>query len=194
MEITDYDYEQKPNLYVEIEYLGKKLYHSGNKLQREYILFDAAGNDHIPKSGIAYLFTGNQESVEFSDENGVYRYPSPGQLYRLQLEEISSVTINGLEIFVDKMTASRFRHHTSIRRVNGLRIVEQGKYADLFSSPFTLFLRLPDGENQLQYQVSIDGTRYRLGPLVQRDEGYLISVPANDSVLHRIRVIDIGSD
>ena len=194
LEITDYDYEQKPNLYVEIEYLGKKLYHSGNKLQREYILFDAAGNDHIPKSGIAYLFTGNQESVEFSDENGVYRYPCPGQLYRLQLEEISSVTINGLEIFVDKMTASRFRHHTSIRRVNGLRIVEQGKYADLFSSPFTLFLRLPDGENQLRYQVSIDGTRYGLGQLAQRDEGYLISVPTNNSVLHRIRVIDIGSD
>lgn len=156
----DYDFSLRPNLYAEIEYMGETLYQSGNKLRREYVLFDATGNDHLPKNGVAYLFTGTQEIVEFSDDDGMYRYPCPGQFYRIQMEEISSAAFNGLEIFADEMTASQFRHHTSIRRVNGLHVLEQGKYIDLYSAPFTLFLKLPDGENQLRYQISINGTRY----------------------------------
>ena len=108
----DYDFSLRPNLYAEIEYMGETLYQSGNKLRREYVLFDATGNDHLPKNGVAYLFTGTQEIVEFSDDDGMYRYPCPGQFYRIQMEEISSAAFNGLEIFADEMTASQFRHHT----------------------------------------------------------------------------------
>lgn len=194
LEDMDYDFSLRPDLYAEIEYMGETLYQSGNKLRREYVLFDATGNDHLPKNGAAYLFTGTQEIVEFSGEDGVYRYPCPGQLYRIQMEEISSAAFNGLEIFADEMTASQFRHHTSIRRVNGLHVLEQGKYIDLYSAPFTLFLKLPDGENQLRYQISINGTRYGLSQLKQSNEGYLIPMSEKDCALHSVKVIDEGTD
>ena len=189
-----YDFSTAPHLQVEILYKNQTLYRSETKLDRNYILFDASGNERTPKTGTAYLFTSETSSVESTGEDGLYQLPHPGQLYRINLSAAASVAVDGVEIFADAATASQFRHHTSQRRISGLRIVEQGNYADIFSAPFTLTIRMPEGESTLRYQISVDGIRFGPNQLKTNDGSYEVSSAEDDGVLHRIRIIDIADD
>src|SRR5699024_4587112 len=99
-------------------------------------------------------------TVEFTGEDGIYQLSHPGQLYRINLSEVAAVAVDSTEIFADAVTAAQFRHHTSQKRVSGVRIVEQGNSADIFSEPFILTIRMPEGESVLRYQLSVDGVRY----------------------------------
>ena len=157
---TEYDFTQAPQLQVEILYKHECLYRSEAKLERNYVLFDGAGNERAPKTGNAYLFASESSTVEFTGEDGIYQLSHPGQLYRINLSEVAAVAVDSTEIFADAVTAAQFRHHTSQKRVSGVRIVEQGNSADIFSEPFILTIRMPEGESVLRYQLSVDGVRY----------------------------------
>lgn len=190
----EYDFSAAPHLQVEIQYKNQTLYRSEAKLDRNYILFDASGNERTPKTGTAYLFASGASSVESACEDGIYQLPHPGQLYRINLSAAASVAVDGVEIFADDATASQFRHHTSQRRISGLRIVEQGNYADIFPSPFLLTIRMPEGESTLRYQISADGIRLGQDQLTNNDGSFEISSAEDDGVLHRIRIIDVADD
>lgn len=194
LEDTDYNFSTDPNLTAEIEYLGDKLYQSGKKLERQYILFDAAGNDRMPKSGSAFLFASDEKEIEFADDSGIYQCGHRGQLYRINLGEVSSVAIAGVEVFADEATASHFRHHTSVRRVDCIQGIWQGKTADIYSEPFSLTIRLPDGEQALRYQISVDGQRLDAGQAQQKDNEIVIESSDDDGIAHIVRVIDIATD
>lgn len=191
---TAYNFSADPMLTAEIEYLGEKLYQSGKKLQRQYILFDATGNDRMPKSGSAFLFASDGKEIEFTGDSGIYQCGHRGQLYRINLGEVSSVSIAGAEIFADEATASHFRHHTSIRRVDGIQGIWQGKTADIYSETFTLTIRLPDGEQALRYQISVDGQRLDPGQIQQKGNEIVIGSADDDGIAHIVRVIDIATD
>ena len=188
---TNFDFLQAPQLSVEIQYNGENIYQSGNKLKRKYVLFDSTGNEHIPKQGTAYLFTSEISNVDFSGEDGVYQCPYPGQLYRINLNEVSSVAVDGREIFADTSITLKFRHHTSLHRIKGLRAVSAGRDVDIFPSSFRLSLRLPESENVLRYQFSLDGIRYRLDSLERSGEDYVLSVKDDGPSIHCIRVVDL---
>ena len=194
LEDTAYNFSADPNLTAEIEYLDDKLYQSGKKLQRQYILFDSAGNDRMPKSGSAFLFASDEREIEFGGDSGIYQCRHRGQLYRINLGEVSSVAIAGVEIFADEATASNFRHHTSVRRVDCIQGIWQGKTADIYAEPFFLTIRLPDGEQALRYQVSVDGQRLDAGHVQQKDNEIIIESAADDGIVHIVRVIDITTD
>ena len=191
---TEYDFSQEPQVRVEILYKHDCLYRSEAKLERSYVLFDEAGNERIPKAGAAYLFAAELSTVEFIGEDGIYQLTHPGQLYRINLSEVAAAAVDGAEIFADAATASQFRHHTSQRRVSGVRIVEQGNCADIFSEPFVLMIRMPEGEPILRYQLSVDGVRYGPNRLKNSEDTYEISTAEDDGVLHRIRIIDVADD
>lgn len=191
---TNFDFSQPPQLYAEILYKGEMIYQSGNKLKCNYVLFDSSGNDRTPKHGTAYLFACETSGIDFSGDDGVYQCPYPGQLYRINLDEVSAVAVDGTEIFADISVTSQFRHHTSRRRISGLHAVSAGKDIDIFSSPFNLTLRLPESENALRYQVSLDGTRYRLDLLERSGEGYVIPAKDDGPAIHRVRVVDLTDD
>lgn len=194
LEETHFDFGQPPQLQVEILYQGDPIYQSGSRLNRSHLMFDQSGNERIPKSGIAYLFTGLGTVVEVSDEEGIYQCPHPGQLYRINLSGVSTVTVDGVELFADDTLAAQFRHHTSRRRISGLRALDQGYCADVFSAPFTLQLYLPEGDPVLRHQISVDGTRYRPEQLSQSGGALLLPSGEEDGVLHCVRVVDLSDD
>ena len=75
------------------------------------------GQKELPHCGTIYLFASNLQEVTFPDDtDGIYSYPYPGQLYRINLDEVSSAAIDGREVFVCASTAAQFRHHTSLRK------------------------------------------------------------------------------
>ena len=113
-EEMSYDFSNTPAIRVEIHYDGELLYNSAEKLYRQYILLDASGAERTPHCGTIYLFASNLQEVTFPDDtDGIYSYPYLGQLYRINLDEVSSVAIDGREIFVCASTAAQFRHHSS---------------------------------------------------------------------------------
>ena len=191
---TEYDFTQAPQLQVEILYKHECLYRSEAKLERNYVLFDGAGNERAPKTGNTYLFASESSTVEFTGEDGIYQLSHPGQLYRINLSEVAAVAVDSTEIFADAVTAAQFRHHTSQKRVSGVRIVEQGNSADIFSEPFILTIRMPEGESVLRYQLSVDGVRYGQDRLKTFGATYEIRSAEDDGILHRIRVIDVVDD
>lgn len=194
LEKTEYDFTLSPQLIVDISYKNEGIFQSGTALKRNYILFDAAGKDKSPKSGIAYLFASEVAVVEAPDYDGLYQCPHPGQLYRINLGEVSTLTINGTEAFVDGSASSQMRHHTSRQHLDKLHILDQGTYADIYDAPFEFILCLPEGENPLRYQTSVDGVRWNLDHLRKNGNEYVISVDQEGTALHRIRVIDISDD
>ena len=156
-EEMSYDFSNTPAIRVEIHYDGELLYNSAEKLYRQYILLDASGAERTPHCGTIYLFASNSQEVTFPDDtDGIYSYPYPGQLYRINLDEVSSAAIDGREIFVCASTAAQFRHHTSLRKAVSAQVIHQGVSFDIFPAPFQLFIVLPEGEKSIRYQFSID--------------------------------------
>lgn len=194
LEDTAYNFSRDPALAAEIEYLGDKLYHSGKKLQRQYILFDAAGNDRMPKSGSAFLFASDEKEIEFAGDSGIYQCGHRGQLFRINLGEVSSVAIDGVEIFADEATASHFRHHTSARKADRIQGIWQGKSADLYTAPFSITIHLPEGEQALRYQISMDGVRLDAEQAKHNGNEIVINSAGDDGQVHTVRVVDISSD
>ena len=149
-EEMSYDFSNTPAIRVEIHYDGELLYNSAEKLYRQYILLDASGAERTPHCGTIYLFASNLQEVTFPDDtDGIYSYPYPGQLYRINLDEVSSAAIDGREIFVCASTAAQFRHHTSLRKAVSAQVIHQGVSFDIFPAPFQLFIVLPEGEKSI---------------------------------------------
>lgn len=109
---TRYGFSAPPRLRAEITYLDKGIYDSGQKLERDYLLFDASGSDRAVKTGRAFLFAGSGTDVEFSQEEGILQLPHPGQLFRVDLDETSSAALNGRESFAGSEASAQFRWHT----------------------------------------------------------------------------------
>lgn len=129
-EEMSYDFSNTPAIRVEIHYDGELLYNSAEKLYRQYILLDASGAERTPPCGTIYLFASNLQEVTFPDDtDGIYSYPYPGQLYRINLGEVSSAAIDGREIFVCASTAAQFRHHTSLRKAVSAQVIHQGVFS-----------------------------------------------------------------
>ena len=188
---TEFDFSRPPALRVEIEYQGEVLYESGRKLQCNCVVFDEVGNCRMPKSGSAYLFAGATNSVEFEDDSGVIKCVHPGQLYKLNLSEVTSVAVDGEELFVNEAAATRIRHYTAIRRVPAVRAVEEGRTADIFPEETQITIRLPDESNIMRYQLSLDGTHYPASQF-QGDGNELILLSCNDDgKIHSIRIVDL---
>lgn len=182
---TNFDFHALPCVRAEITYMDKVIYDSGQKLERDYLLFDASGSDRTVRTGRAFLFTGNSSNVEFSQEEGILQLSHPGQLFRLDLTGISSLTVDGREVFVGPEASAQFRRHTVPRCVRDLRGLDGGGALELFQGPFTISLALPEGENPLLYQLSLDGQRHSLKEL-QREDGVLAipSAPESLSLIH----------
>lgn len=193
-EETTYDFSNAPTIRVEIHYDGESLYNSAEKLYRSYILLDAAGIERTIRSGTIYLFAGNSQEVSFPDDaDGIYSCPYPGQLYRINLDQVSSAAVDGREIFVNASTAAQFRHHTSIRKATSAQVIQQGLSVDIFSAPFQIFIVLPEGEKSLRYQLSIDGVRCSADTFC-KDGHELEIISNNDGHCHCIRIIDLATN
>ena len=99
---TDLNFGEPLKLCAEIEYLDDVLYSSGSRLHRNYILFDARGNERSVSRGNAYLFAPECCAVDFSDYESVLQEDHPGQLYSMNLSEVGAVTADGVELFADE--------------------------------------------------------------------------------------------
>lgn len=187
----NFDFTALPRLQVEILYQEKTLYDSGQKLERDFLLFDSSGNDRPAKTGWVFLFAGGASSVEFSREEEVRQLSHPGQLYWLELGETSSVAVDGREVFAGAETSAQFRRHAVPGPVRDLRGLDGGRPLDLFRGPFTLSLVLPQGENPLLYRLSLDGESRALKDF-QREDGAL-SIPSAPEAgrVHSVRLVDI---
>ena len=164
LEDTAIDFNSPLKICGEIEYLRDVLYSSGSRLFREYLLLDESGNERMVKTGTAYLFASEQNAVDFSNYDGVIQENHPGQLYRMNLTQVGSVTVNGVELFADKGNTGTVRLYPNIRAEREATVLVGGKQYQIFSRQFTLSLNLPKGDNLLQYHVLIDKTLCELQP------------------------------
>ncbi len=188
---TDCRFDEAPRLRAKITYAGDVLYDSGQKLERDYLLFDAAGNDRAVKGGRAFLFAGEGAGVEFSEDLDVLRLTHPGQLYRLELGDASAAVVDGREVFAGEAVAAQFRRHTVPGCLRGIRGQDQGSELALFQGPFTLFLVLPEGENPMQYQLSLDGEHRALRDFQGEDGALAIPSTSGEGRPHSVRLVDI---
>lgn len=188
---TNFDFNAPPRIRAEIIYLDNPLYTSGQKLERDYLIFDSSGNDRTVKTGRAFLFAGAASDVELSQETGVLQLNHPGQLLRLDLGETSSVAVDGREAFAGAEASAQFRRHTVPGPVRDLHGLDGGGELELFRGSFTLSLMLPQGENPLLYQLSLDGEHRSLKEF-QGEDGAL-SIPSARSAgrVHSVRLVDI---
>ena len=191
---TAYNFMPSIDLRVELEYMKEILYQSGTKLRRSFILFDADGKERTRKTGTVWLFTGEQQNVEFNGESGIYQSPHPGRLYRVNLGEVSAIVVDGEEVFADERTVSQFRCHTSVRRIDGIRAVVEGKRHDILPASFSLSICLPEGEKSVRYQISADGTRYTPENMRVHGQEFTLSPPDTVGVSHCVRVIDLANN
>ena len=187
---TAFNFSAPLHLRAEITYLGKSIYDSGQKLKRDFLLFDPSGNDRAVKTGRAFLFAGNASDVSFS-QAGILQLNHPGQLYRLELRADSSVAVDGREIFAGSEASAQFRRYIAPGPLRNLRGIDGGEELDLFQGPFTLSLALPQGENPLLYRLSLDGESGDLKAF-QGEDGTL-SIPSAQSAkeVHSVRLVDI---
>lgn len=187
---TNFNFSAPLHLRAEITYLGKSIYDSGQKLKRDFLLFDPSGNDRAVKTGRAFLFAGNASDVSFS-QAGILQLNHPGQLYRLELRADSSVAVDGREIFAGSEASAQFRRYIAPGPLRNLRGIDGGEELDLFQGPFTLSLALPQGENPLLYRLSLDGESGDLKAF-QGEDGTL-SIPSAQSAkeVHSVRLVDI---
>lgn len=190
LEDTTLDFAMPLHIRCEIEYLNDILYSSDKKLFRDLIRFDLSGNERIIKNGITFLFADEEKDFDFSTESGVSMEDHPGQLYRVNLAEVGSVTLNGVEIFADEKQAGRCRFYSSVRSIKGIRVLSEGRSYRLFDSAFSLSLHIPEGENPLRYQVMIDG-KHVIGQGGTGECALIYEIPETPGILHVARVVDM---
>lgn len=190
---TLYRFDRSPRIQIEIEYNGDLLYHSGKKLYRDFLVFDRIGNEKARWSGTIYLFLGDHQQVDFPDgEEDVFQLPHSGQLYRINVDSISMLLVDGKEVLADADQEKKVRHYTSVRRVPDVCVIKESHAADVFSESFTLSILLPKNEPVGRYQIAIDGIRWSVHAL--HGEDGRIEIPSvNDRQLHSIRVVDVVS-
>lgn len=189
LEETQLDFAQELRLCGEIEYLGDTLYSSGSKLYRSALCFDLSGNERNAKTGIAYLFTDDNREVAFADEDAVVMEDHAGQLYRINLDLVGTVSIDGAELFADEKQAGKARLYPSVRPVRGIEICYEGKNYQIFHSPFSVQLHLPESENPLRYQLTLDGQRLSLKETGNEAPRFLL--PTLSGRLHILRLVDV---
>ena len=190
----EYDFSAAPRLDVNIQYDEKEIFSSNNALHKNYILFNADGNEQTPKTGIAFLFASREVSVEFSNEEDVYQLPRLGQLYRINLSAVGSIAVDGAEIFADEAAENQIRIHPSKRCVEHLKAVVQGQSIDVYHSPFELTLCIPTKKNPKAYRVAIDEERFPLERCDSNQTGYLLPIATETKTPHSIRIIDLLRD
>ena len=188
---TNFDFNAPPSLRAKITYMDKVIYDSGQRLERDYLLFDPSGSDRAVRSGRAFLFAGNGADVAFSQEEGMRQLSHPGQLYRLDLTGTSSLTVDGREVFVGVEVSAQFRRHTVPRCLRGLRGLDGGGSLELFREPFALSLALPEGENPLLYRLSLDGESRSLEEFQDADGALSIPSAPESGRVHSVKVVDI---
>ena len=177
---------------AEIEYLDDVLYSSGSRLHRNYILFDARGNERSVSRGNAYLFAPECCAVDFSDYESVLQEDYPGQLYSMNLSEVGAVTADGVELFADEQRAKTVRLYPSVRPVRGVSVLWKGKQCLVFNKAFSLAVHFPKNVNPLRYRILIDGTQY--APEEDEGEGFRFAVDETPGRVHTVRIVELAQE
>ena len=184
---TRYDFSRPPELRAEVEYKGALLYRSGEELRRKWLLFDEAGNLRQPKTGEAWLFVGDAQTVSIEGGDAV-RCDFPGQLYRMRIGSVSRLLADGEEVF--SASVSPFRHHTSQRRVDLAHANAHGKLYDLLPAPFQLLIRMTDYDRAIRYRVRMDGVELPKDELEIGQSEILLTPDDTPKVPHCVQAFD----
>ena len=190
-----YDFSDSSEIRLEIDYLGEALYRSGERLSRPYIFFDDNGNEQPrpPETGSVWLFTGSGAFVAFDNEDGAYQAPGAGQLFRINLGEVSAVTVDGREIFANRTALSRFRCYPFKKPLRYVRAALKDGVCDIFDEAFSLSLRLPEGDNAARYRISLDGENYMLGKWERDGNEIVMTLPDAPEMVHSLKAIDFAT-
>ncbi|MFI3249853.1 MAG: hypothetical protein R3Y07_02685, partial [Eubacteriales bacterium] len=192
LEQTSYDFSAPSNLKVEILVDGEVFHETEDKLHRPYLIFNEKGLESQPKEGTILLFAPESSQIQGSEH--FYQFPHKGQLLRLDLDKNTHFTLDNREIFVGQDCADTFRHHCSIPALRGICGETQGQEILLFDQPFQLTIHIPENENPLQYQISIDGERTSATKFLNKDSKTLeITITGENFQSHTIALIDLVS-
>lgn len=187
---TEVELSEELRLCGEIEYLDNTIYSSGSKLYRDVLCFDTGGNERNVKNGIVYLFSDENREFVFTDEDSVTMEDHEGQLYRVNLNTVGAITVDGSELFADEQVSGKARLYPSPRPLSGIELCKEGKHYHIFDTTFTLHLRLPENENPLRYQLTLDGTRLYANETTDSGELTFI-LPEQLDTCHYLRLVDV---
>lgn len=193
---TNIDFGEELLLRGVIEYMGSHLYDSVQKLHRKYVTFDALGRERNVTNGTVFLLATNVHTVQFEGNAGVFEDGThPGQFFRINLDEVLSVTIDGKEILAGAALKEQFRIYASQKAQAGISVLYKGRNHNIYSGPFCLFLHLPDGTQRIRYRVSLDNDHHSAEEYAQdMDDELCIPIKDTDSLPHVIKIVDVADD
>ncbi len=187
---TALDFSEKLRLRAEIEYNGERLYSSEKKLFREYLVFDENGNERSEPSDSIYLFTIEGQSVTFPEGADVFMPSHPGALYHIGLAHTGVITVDGVEVYADPHYKRKVRIYPSRSPIPGIAVIREGQRYSLFDGEFGLTVHIPEDDNPLQYQLTVDGIRCINAQRIE-NHTYHFQVDTAPDVEHTAKVVDI---
>lgn len=195
LEELEIDPDALDTLCVKIQYIDKELYCSGEKLQREYLLFDRNGNEISHQritTGEYYLFAGDEAEVELAEDAGCYQLPYMGQLYEIQLDDQSWVRVNGRELCVPLERKKTFRHHADFAKISGAWAVMGGVQYTIYGQPIKMRFDLPEKAKSIGYHYAVDGQWKPLSNVCPGQKTFFeLNLPGDAGVPHCIQFKDI---
>ncbi len=191
------DFNLLSDIRLTIDYGGKCVLDTDEKLHRTYLIFDENGRE-IPRQSIGmgqiYLFGGDALSIDTAENVPCHQLDHPGQLLEIQLNGTGGVCVNGLEIYAPPGGKRQFRHYASIQKSVGVSALREGLRFSIYPGAFSLCIELPSGANSLEYHISIDGRRQPLADLCgEGDSHFAFDAPSAPESVHLIQMIEFVS-
>ena len=187
---TEADFSRALEIRGEIEYLGKTLYTSGERLYRSFLVFDMNGMERTPKSGTVFLFADETKNIQIEEDDGVFFVSDhPGQLFRLNLSEIGSLAVDGMEVFADEHHAGKVSIYSKTRPVQGITASVDGRSFRIFTQPLTIAVHIPEGETTKKYYLILDGASQPLANAA--DKEWSLTLQNDDGRVHRLGILDL---
>jgi hypothetical protein len=197
--LADYgvDFNLLSDIRLTIDYGGKCVLDTDEKLHRTYLIFDESGRE-IPRQSIGmgqiYLFSGDALSIDTAENVSCHQLNHPGQLLEIQLNGTGGVCVNGLEIYAPPGGRRQFRHYASVQKSPGVNALREGLRFSIYPCAFSLSIELPSGVNSLEYHISIDGRRQPLADLCGEGASrFAFDAPSTPQSIHLIQVIEFVS-
>lgn len=188
LEETSFNFDSPFQLQLEIVVNGEIEYRSADKLKREYLVFSDKGQETRLSQGECYLFC--RTSSEIYGDIDFTVLPHGGQLSHFYLQELSHLVLDHEEIYTSISHRNAIHHYTNIPAEKGIFADVQGQSFLLYKHSFELNIRLPDEDNQLKYQITLDGRKI----LPQMKESlWTLSIHSEDMLPHTVKVVDISS-
>lgn len=186
------------HLVLEIWYADERIYSSGDKLYRDYLVFNYLGSEQSITKGTQErlcMLAMPKAVVEFDDWDDCATIPGNFQAYSIFLKSTNRIMINQAEVYSAMLQADGMQVQIQPPKRPHLKFIASNSMAECavyFEKP-VLKVRLDAEVQGKQYQVRIDNEVYGLAELEKSADGIFSLALPHDNSVHTMRIIDLST-